>query len=79
MKDLRARRHTGRPYELAASLLESVQGKFERDPAIQALQRRVYLKLMEKVQNTDPFKFILYALKAGEQVQQMSVVTSTDR
>jgi len=66
-------------YELAASLLDSVLGKFERDPTIQALQRRVYLKLMEKAQNTDPFELILYAQKAGEQVPQMNVAASTGR
>ena len=66
-------------YELAASLLDCVQGQFERDLTIQALQRRVYLKLTEKAQNTDPFKFILYALKAGEQVPQMSMAASTGR
>ena len=32
---------------------------------------QVYLKLMEKSQNTDPFKFILYSAKIGEQVPQM--------
>jgi hypothetical protein len=32
----------------------------------------VYLKLMEKNQNTDPFKFILYSVKIGEQTPQMA-------
>jgi hypothetical protein len=28
-------------------------------------ERLVYLKLMEKYQNTDPFKFIIYSAQAG--------------
>jgi glyoxylase-like metal-dependent hydrolase (beta-lactamase superfamily II) len=48
-------------YELAASLLESSEGRFE------------HLKLMEKNQNTDPFKYILYSAKIGEPTQQMAV------
>jgi hypothetical protein len=32
----------------------------------------VYLKLMEKYQNTDPFKFILYSAKIDEQTTQIS-------
>jgi hypothetical protein len=35
----------------------------------------VYLKLMEKTQNTDPFRFILYAAKIGERVPQMGVLS----
>jgi len=35
-------------------------------------KRLVYLKLMEKNQNTDPFKFIVYSAKSGEQTPQMS-------
>ena len=35
-------------------------------------KRLVYLKLMEKNQNTDPFKFILYSAKIGEQTMQIS-------
>ncbi|HKD15722.1 MAG TPA: hypothetical protein VKE71_14400 [Candidatus Angelobacter sp.] len=32
-----------------------------------SVERLVYLKLMEKYQNTDPFKYILYSAKIGEQ------------
>jgi hypothetical protein len=35
-------------------------------------ERLVYLKLMEKYQNTDPFKFILYSAKIKEQTPQMA-------
>ncbi|MBA0083931.1 MAG: hypothetical protein HRJ53_02950 [Acidobacteria bacterium Pan2503] len=35
-------------------------------------KRLIYLKLMEKNQNTDPFKFMLYSAKIGEQTPRMS-------
>ena len=59
-------------YELAASLLESSGAKFEHSESVAKAKRVVYLKLMEKNQNTDPFKFILYSAKSGEQTPQMS-------
>jgi glyoxylase-like metal-dependent hydrolase (beta-lactamase superfamily II) len=60
-------------YELAASLLESSEGRFEHSEAVAKVRRLVYLKLMEKNQNTDPFKYILYPAKIGEPTQQMAV------
>jgi glyoxylase-like metal-dependent hydrolase (beta-lactamase superfamily II) len=59
-------------YELAASLLESAKSRFEHSASVAEAERRVYLKLMEKYQNTDPFKFILYSAKIGEQTPQMA-------
>jgi alkyl sulfatase BDS1-like metallo-beta-lactamase superfamily hydrolase len=59
-------------YELAASLLESTESRFARSTAIADVKRLVYLKLMEKNQNTDPFKFIIYSAKIGEQMPQMT-------
>src|SRR5271169_1121972 len=59
-------------YELAASLLESSGSRFEHSPAVANAKRLVYLKLMEENQNTDPFKFILYSGKIGEQTPQMA-------
>jgi glyoxylase-like metal-dependent hydrolase (beta-lactamase superfamily II) len=59
-------------YELAASLLDSSRARFEGSDSVARIERVVYLKLMEKHQNSDPFKFIIYAAKAGEQVPQMS-------
>ena len=59
-------------YELAASLLESSEGRFEHSESVARAKRLVYLKLMEKNQNTDPFKYILYSAAIGEQTQQMS-------
>ena len=59
-------------YELAASLLESSESRFEHSESVAKAKRLVYLKLMEKNQNTDPFKFILYSAKIDEQTLQMS-------
>jgi hypothetical protein len=59
-------------YELAALLLESTGSRFEGSASVSNARRLVYLKLMEKNQNTDPFKFILYSGKIGEQTPQMA-------
>ena len=59
-------------YELAASLLESASARFGRTESIGKAERLVYLKLMEKYQNTDPFKYILYSAKIGEQTPAMA-------
>jgi glyoxylase-like metal-dependent hydrolase (beta-lactamase superfamily II) len=59
-------------YELAASLLESSGHRFERSASVTNAKRLVYLKLMEKYQNTDPFKFIIYSGEIGEQTPQMA-------
>ena len=59
-------------YELAASLLESSGDRFDHSSAVANAKRLIYLKLMEKNQNTDPFKFILYSGKIGEQTPQMA-------
>jgi glyoxylase-like metal-dependent hydrolase (beta-lactamase superfamily II) len=59
-------------YELAASLLESSGDRFEGSASVAKAKRLVYLKLIEKHQNTDPFKFIIYSGKIGEQTAQMA-------
>jgi glyoxylase-like metal-dependent hydrolase (beta-lactamase superfamily II) len=59
-------------YEMAAELLESAEPKFPNSASLKSARRFAYLKLMEKNQNTDPFKFIIYSAKAGEQTPQMS-------
>src|SRR2546427_288897 len=59
-------------YELAASLLESAGDRFERSSSVANVKRLVYLKLMEKHQNTEPFKFIIYSGKIKEQTPQMT-------
>jgi len=59
-------------FELAASLLESATVRFPKDESLAHAKRLVYLKLMEKNQNTDPFKFIIYSAKIGEQTPQIN-------
>jgi alkyl sulfatase BDS1-like metallo-beta-lactamase superfamily hydrolase len=59
-------------YELASSLLKASEARYRRTESIVKAERLVYLKLMEKYQNTDPFKFILYSGKIGEQTPQMA-------
>jgi len=59
-------------YELAASLLEASATRFGHTESILKTERLVYLKLMEKYQNTDPFKYILYSAKIGEQTPAMA-------
>jgi glyoxylase-like metal-dependent hydrolase (beta-lactamase superfamily II) len=59
-------------YELAASLLGTAKARFGRTESITKAERLAYLKLMEKYQNTDPFKYILYSAKIGEQTPAMS-------
>ena len=59
-------------YELAASLLELSGDRFPHSGPVSNAKRLVYLKLIEKHQNTDPFKFIIYSAKIGEQTPQMA-------
>jgi glyoxylase-like metal-dependent hydrolase (beta-lactamase superfamily II) len=58
-------------YELAASLLDSTADRFEHSESVARVKRLIYLKLMEKHQNMDPFKFIIYSGKIGEQTPSM--------
>ena len=57
---------------MAAELLETAEPKFPNSEALKRAKRFAYLKLMEKNQNTDPFKFIIYSSKAGEQTPQIN-------
>jgi hypothetical protein len=59
-------------YAMAADLLESAEMKFPDSGSVRRAKRFAYLKLMEKNQNTDPFKFIIYSGKIGEQTPQMN-------
>jgi len=59
-------------YEMAADLVESAEPKFPGSDSLKRAKRFAYLKLMEKNQNTDPFKFIIYSAKIGEQTPQIN-------
>ncbi len=63
--------------ELAATTLEWTKGHFPESRSLRDVERLTYLKLMEKYQNFDPFKFILYSAKIGEPVPRLRV--SADR
>jgi glyoxylase-like metal-dependent hydrolase (beta-lactamase superfamily II) len=60
-------------YELAASLLEWSEARFGRTEPIADAEHLVYMKLMEKYQNTDPFKYFLYSAKIGEATPAMAM------
>jgi glyoxylase-like metal-dependent hydrolase (beta-lactamase superfamily II) len=59
-------------YAMAADLLESAEARFPSSDALKRAKRFAYLKLMEKNQNTDPFKFIIYSARIGEQTPQIN-------
>ena len=59
-------------YEMAADLIESAEPKFSGSGSLKRAKRFAYLKLMEKNQNTDPFKFIIYSGRIGEQTPQIN-------
>jgi hypothetical protein len=59
-------------YAMAAELLETAEPKFPNSEGLKRAKRFTYLKLMEKNQNTDPFKFIIYSANAGEQTPQIN-------
>jgi glyoxylase-like metal-dependent hydrolase (beta-lactamase superfamily II) len=59
-------------YEMAAELIEYAESRFPGSDSLKHAKRFVYLKLMEKNQNTDPFKFIIYSGKIGEQTPQIN-------
>jgi glyoxylase-like metal-dependent hydrolase (beta-lactamase superfamily II) len=53
-------------FELAGSLLKWATAQFGASNDLAKAERLTYLKLMEKYQNFDPFKYILYSAKIGE-------------
>jgi glyoxylase-like metal-dependent hydrolase (beta-lactamase superfamily II) len=59
-------------YAMAAELLETAEPKFANSEALKRAKRFAYMKLMEKNQNTDPFKFIICSSKVGEQTPQIN-------
>lgn len=57
--------------ELAASALRWAKNRFPGSEALDRSERLVYLKLMEKYQEFNPFKVIVYAGQIGMQLPQM--------
>src|SRR5712671_6730098 len=62
-------------YELAAATLDWTKGRFPEGGTLGERERLVYLKLMEKYQEFNPFKFIIYSAKSGMAVPQMKIGT----
>ena len=58
-------------YELAATALEWTRERFAGSKSLPDIERLTYLKLMEKYQEFNPFKFIIYSGKIGVQVPQI--------
>jgi len=52
---------------------ESAGNSFDGSASAANAKRLVYLKLMEKHHNTDPFKFVIYSAKINEQTPQMAI------
>ncbi len=58
-------------FELAATALEWTRGRFAGSKFLDEVKRLTYLKLMEKYQEFNPFKFIIYSTQIGNQIPQM--------
>jgi len=58
-------------YELAAAMLQWTRGRFPGSSSLAEVERLTYLKLMEKYQEFNPFKFILYSGKINFQTPRM--------
>ena len=58
-------------YELAATALDWTRGRYGDSARLEALRRTAYLKLTEKFQEYNPFKFIVYSGQAGLDLPQL--------
>jgi hypothetical protein len=63
-------------HELAAAMLRWAQPRFPHSARLQAARKLAYLKLMEKYQEFNPFKFILYAGQIDQAITQINAPTS---
>jgi glyoxylase-like metal-dependent hydrolase (beta-lactamase superfamily II) len=64
-------------YELAASTLDWTRGRYPDSTRLESMERLAYLKLMEKYQEFNPFKFIVYSGKGGLDLPQLDPATAT--
>ena len=58
-------------HELAASALEWTRNRFPESERLKHVESLTYLKLVEKYQNFNPFKVIVYSRKSGMRIPQM--------
>jgi glyoxylase-like metal-dependent hydrolase (beta-lactamase superfamily II) len=66
-------------YELAATALDWTKDRFADSKSWREVERLTYLKLMEKYQEFDPFKFIIYSGRIGKETPQMEAKEQTPR
>jgi glyoxylase-like metal-dependent hydrolase (beta-lactamase superfamily II) len=75
-------------YELAATALDWTKGRFAESESLREVEQLTYLKLMEKYQEFDPFKFIIYSgrisnetpqIESREQIPRSGTATHTGR
>ncbi len=64
-------------YELAVSALDWARGRYPDSTRLESMERLAYLKLTEKYQEFNPFKFIVYSGKGGLDLPQMAPITAT--
>jgi alkyl sulfatase BDS1-like metallo-beta-lactamase superfamily hydrolase len=60
-------------HEMAAQLLRWGEPQFAGNARLEAVKRLAYLRLMEKYQQFNPFKFILYAAQIDHVTPQMAL------
>ena len=58
-------------YELAATALAWTKDRFAGSKSLAEVERLTYLKLMEKYQEFNPFKFIIYSGRIGDPTPQI--------
>jgi len=66
-------------FELAATALEWTRDRFGGSKTLHEVKRLTYLKLMEKYQEFNPFKFIIYSSQIGNPLPQMESKQQTVR
>ena len=65
-------------HELAAATLRAARARLPSSEPLRDTQRVAYLKLMEKYQQFNPFKFIVYAGQIDQATKQMGPSLSAD-
>jgi glyoxylase-like metal-dependent hydrolase (beta-lactamase superfamily II) len=66
-------------HELAADIYESTRARFAAGGALDKSGRLAYLKLMEKYQEFNPFKFIIYSGQIGHVTPQVEPSQQAER
>ena len=60
-------------HELAARTIQWAMTQFPASERLAGVKKKAFLKLKEKYQAFNPFKFIIYSGRIGEQTPQMTV------